>query len=397
MAAPRAQRADARRNIAAILDAATDCLARDPEMSIAGIAAAAGVGRITLYGHFKTRADLVDAVLVRIVGRADAILDATDTSGDPAGALARLVESSWQLVHQFRNILLAAQRELPAERIRGVHDRILRRVQSLIEQGQHAGTFRRDMPQQWLITTTYSLMHAAAEDAAAGRLDAGDAAGLITATLLAAFTPTRADHPARSARISTERRSTPPASARNLPRKPYLRTSRHPAEDLRSQHRRAGRCCQASLGSGPSGTVAVVTFRFASGRASATRNRLIAASSGFGSRARLSARYQYRSQQADRATGRSSPARWCVRPGPAQVAQLPVSVQERAWRAGHAAGEDPGVVVDAPGCCGQQRRPFGQEGPSGRGGRHRSRHLGGGEFGRDVVRCEEPQPLCHGG
>ena len=47
-------------------------------------------------------------------------------------------------------------------------------MQSLIEQGQRAGTFRCDMPQQWLITTTYSLMHAAAEDAA---------------TLLAAFTP----------------------------------------------------------------------------------------------------------------------------------------------------------------------------------------------------------------
>ena len=88
MAAPRAQRADARRNIAAILDAATQCLARDPDMSIAGIAAAAGVGRITLYGHFKTRANLVDAVLVRTVQRADAILDATDTSGDPAEALA---------------------------------------------------------------------------------------------------------------------------------------------------------------------------------------------------------------------------------------------------------------------------------------------------------------------
>ena len=140
MAAPRAQRADARRNIAAILDAATECLARDPEMSIAGIAAAAGVGRITLYGHFKTRADLVDAVLVRTVQQCDAILDATDTSGDPAEALARLVASSWQLVHQFRNILLAAQRELPAERIRGVHDRILRRMQSLIEQGQRAGS-----------------------------------------------------------------------------------------------------------------------------------------------------------------------------------------------------------------------------------------------------------------
>jgi len=45
------------------------------------------------------------------------------------------------------------------------------------------------MPQQWLITTAYSLMHATAEDTAAGRIDAGNAARLITATLLAAFTP----------------------------------------------------------------------------------------------------------------------------------------------------------------------------------------------------------------
>jgi TetR/AcrR family transcriptional regulator, mexCD-oprJ operon repressor len=185
----RAQRADARRNIAAILDAATDCLARDPEMSIAGIAAAAGVGRITLYGHFKTRGDLVDAVLARTIEHAGTILDATETGGDPAEALTRLVAASWQIVHQFRNILLAAQRELPAGRIRDVHDPILRRVQSLIERGQRAGTFRRDLPRQWLITTAFSLMHAAAEDTAAGRLEAGDAPRLITATLLAAFTP----------------------------------------------------------------------------------------------------------------------------------------------------------------------------------------------------------------
>lgn len=188
-AAHRPQRADARRNIAAILDAATDCLARDPETSLADIAAAAGVGRITLYGHFKTRADLVDAVMVRVVARADAILDATDTSGDPAEALARLVASSWQIVHQFGNILLAAERELPAERIRGVHDRILRRVQSLIERGQDAGTFRTDLPRQWLVTTAYSLMHGAADDVAAGRLNAGEVAGLLIATLLAAFSP----------------------------------------------------------------------------------------------------------------------------------------------------------------------------------------------------------------
>lgn len=187
--APRAQRADARRNIAAILDAATDCLARDPEVSIADIASAAGVGRITLYGHFKTRAELVDAVMIRIVQHAGAILEATDTDGDPADALARLVASSWRIVHQFRNILLAAQRELPAERIRGAHDPILGLVHSLIGRGQDAGTFRNDLPRQWLITTAFSLMHAAAEDAAAGRITADDAPRLITTTLLAAFSP----------------------------------------------------------------------------------------------------------------------------------------------------------------------------------------------------------------
>ena len=187
--ARRAQRADARRNAAAILDAATDCLARDPEMSIADIAAAAGVGRITLYGHFKSRAELVDAVLVRIIEHADTILDATDIGGDPAGALTRLVAASWRIVRQFSNILVAAQRELPAERIRGVHDPILRRVQALISRGQQAGTFRTDLPGHWLTTTTFSLMHAAAEDAATGRIKADDAARLITSTLLAAFAP----------------------------------------------------------------------------------------------------------------------------------------------------------------------------------------------------------------
>jgi len=193
---PRAQRADARRNVAAILDAATDCLARDPEVSTADIAAAAGVGRITLYGHFKNRAELVDAVMGRAIEHADAILAAIDTAGDPREELARLVAASWQIVHRFRNILLAAHRELPNERIRGIHDPVLRQVQDLIECGQRTGAFRSDMPMHWLTTTSFSLMHAAAEDVAAGRLDASDAPRLITATLLGAFTPPAADSPA---------------------------------------------------------------------------------------------------------------------------------------------------------------------------------------------------------
>ncbi|WP_182897455.1 TetR/AcrR family transcriptional regulator [Microbispora sp. H10830] len=188
-AAQAERRADARRNIRSILDAAQLCLARDADASVADIAKAAGVGRVTLYGHFKTRADLVDAVLTRTMEQSDAALDATDTSGDPCQALTRLVGASWQIVHQFHSVLQAAQRELPPERILAVHDRTLQRVQAIIDRGRRAGAFRDDLPARWLVTTVFSLMHAAAEDTAAGRLDADDAARVISATLLAALTP----------------------------------------------------------------------------------------------------------------------------------------------------------------------------------------------------------------
>ncbi|HKB29371.1 MAG TPA: TetR/AcrR family transcriptional regulator [Streptosporangiaceae bacterium] len=195
----RELRADARRNVAAILDAALRCLARDPDASVGDIAQAAGVGRVTLYGHFKSRADLIDAVLARTVERADAALDATDTTGDPRAALTRLVASSWEHVDHFRSLLPAAQRELPADRIRSRHDRILRRVQALIERGRRAGAFRTDLPARWLISTCYGVMHAAAEDCASGRLDSADAARVIAATLVAAFTPPGEPVPAPSA------------------------------------------------------------------------------------------------------------------------------------------------------------------------------------------------------
>jgi TetR/AcrR family transcriptional repressor of mexCD-oprJ operon len=184
----RERRADARRNIAAILDAALTCIVGDPEASIGEIAKAAGVGRVTLYGHFSSRAELVDAVFARNLEQADHVLDVTDLDGDPRQALDRLIASSWQIVSRFRALLAAAQRELPAERIRVHHDRPMRRVHSLIERGQREGAFRTDLPTAWLVATFYSTVHSAADELAADRLAGDDVPQVITATLQAAFT-----------------------------------------------------------------------------------------------------------------------------------------------------------------------------------------------------------------
>ena len=63
------------------------------------------------------------------------------------------------------------------------------------------GSFRRDLPRHWLTTTVYSHMHGAAEDVAVSRVNADDAAGLITGTLLSSFTPPAERHEPGMTRI----------------------------------------------------------------------------------------------------------------------------------------------------------------------------------------------------
>ncbi|MEV2226671.1 TetR/AcrR family transcriptional regulator [Nocardia vinacea] len=194
-----AKRADARRNIAAILDAAQECLAADPDANISDIARRAGVGRVTLYGHFASRADLIDAVFTRAVTDSDQALDSVDIDGDPREALSRLVAASWKIIDRFRSLLLAAQNHIPSERIRAAHDLPMRRVRRLIERGQKESIFRDDLPLSWLVAVYHSVVHGAAGEITAGRIADDDAATLITTTLLAAYAPlgaaTRSPHP----------------------------------------------------------------------------------------------------------------------------------------------------------------------------------------------------------
>lgn len=184
-----AQRADALRSIDAIVEAAAECLGRNPEASLSEIARAAGVGRVTLYAHFASRAEVVDAAMSRAVDRGNEALDAVDLSGDPLLALARYVDAGWHLVDRARALLVAAQRELPPGRIRELHNGPAARVETLISRGRAEGVFRTDLPIEWLVNVLHSVMHSAADEIRAGRLSSDRAAAHITATVLAAFTP----------------------------------------------------------------------------------------------------------------------------------------------------------------------------------------------------------------
>lgn len=184
-----ARRADAERNIAAILEAGTRLLSADPGASVAEIAKAAGVGRVTLYGHFPSREALVDAVLDHTVGLADAVLEdeALDTAPAPE-AMAGLLHSSWEILDRHRRLFVAADRVLPTERIREHHDRPLRRVERLIARGQDDGDFRTDLPLEWLVTTFFAIIHSAAQEREAGRLAAEEVEPVLIRTMLSLLT-----------------------------------------------------------------------------------------------------------------------------------------------------------------------------------------------------------------
>ncbi|MGW2149489.1 TetR/AcrR family transcriptional regulator [Nonomuraea bangladeshensis] len=184
-----ARRADAERNIAAILEAATRLLSADPAASVADIAKAAGVGRVTLYGHFPSREALVDAVLEHAVGLADAVLDDPTLDERPAPeAMAALLRSSWEVLDRHRRLFVAADRIMATERIREHHERPLRRVERLIERGRREGDFRTDLPLPWLVTTFFSIIHSAAQERESGRLPAEDVERVLVTTMLSLLT-----------------------------------------------------------------------------------------------------------------------------------------------------------------------------------------------------------------
>jgi TetR/AcrR family transcriptional regulator, mexCD-oprJ operon repressor len=184
-----ARRADARRNVEKILEAAVACLSRNPDASVSEIAQAAGVGRVTLYGHFGSREALIEAALTQVLDEGDQVLAGVDLTGDPREALGVLIESGWLLMAQAGAVLDAARETLPPGRIQELHVKPARRVEDLIRRGQSEGVFRADLPASWLTSALHHLMKGAAVDVSSGRLDRADAPHFISETVLAAYAP----------------------------------------------------------------------------------------------------------------------------------------------------------------------------------------------------------------
>jgi TetR/AcrR family transcriptional regulator, mexCD-oprJ operon repressor len=180
------RRAAAQRSVEAILDAAERLLASGADTSTSAVAAAAGVSRVTLYAHFPTRGDLLEATAARAVSRgAEAIATADLRAGEPAHALDRLIETSWQRLDL--TLFEVARGELSAAALRRAHEQIDAPILALIRRGRRTGAFGSDVRASWQLATYYALIHAAAEEVNAGRLRPREAIPAVRSTIRAAW------------------------------------------------------------------------------------------------------------------------------------------------------------------------------------------------------------------
>ena len=141
----RAPRRDAAENREALIAAAKTVLNRDPSASLETIAAAAGLSRRSVYGHFANRDDLLFEL---VTSGAKRVADALEglTHPDPVVRLALIASRLWREVDAVRVMAVVAVRGPLAAHTTSALAPVRRGVREAIADGRAAGSMRQDLP-----------------------------------------------------------------------------------------------------------------------------------------------------------------------------------------------------------------------------------------------------------
>jgi AcrR family transcriptional regulator len=144
----RAPRADAHRNRERLLEAAKTAFAAGDKVSLESIARAAGVGIGTLYRHFPTREDLIEAVYRAERRRLCEAVDDLVTCPDAAAALRVWMDRFGDYISAKREMADALRAIIASGAITAEEARaeLSTAVQRLIDAGAAQGTLRPDVP-----------------------------------------------------------------------------------------------------------------------------------------------------------------------------------------------------------------------------------------------------------
>lgn len=182
MSTPSRLRADAARNVEQILATAETTLAQRPETTMQEIATASGLGRATVYRHFPTREELLDALRERALDEAErALAGALLDEGSAPEALERAVAALLSVGRRYSS--LVSQIALHPELLVG-RPGLAQPLGSVIVRGRQAGELDAGLSPPFVIGALAGLLVAAVRGQAKDRLAPEDAAAVVTRTLL---------------------------------------------------------------------------------------------------------------------------------------------------------------------------------------------------------------------
>jgi len=172
----------------AIVDAAIAVLASNPGASLSEVALAAGVGRSTLHHHFRTRAELVEAIsLLSVTETNAATRRAIESEGTAHQRLERMLEAVVPIGDRFHFVVSApamAEPMSPDADAWVVHREELAWVEKLVVDLQTERTIDPSIPIGWAVATIDNLIWQAWREMHEGRLAPVDAPRLALRTVL---------------------------------------------------------------------------------------------------------------------------------------------------------------------------------------------------------------------
>jgi AcrR family transcriptional regulator len=181
-----AGRSDARRNRETVIEAALVTLADDPQASMLDVAAAAGLGRTTVYRHFERREELIVALFERVIAESQAATGAVIEEGTGvAETLMALGPVMIAIGQRFR--FLRAHLEIGAEVLADSKAIPDDPVRVFLVEAQAAGALRADAPLAWMQSLMQSSAMATMDEIHAGNVDPETAGRLLGETFVAAL------------------------------------------------------------------------------------------------------------------------------------------------------------------------------------------------------------------
>ena len=172
----------ARTQHAHLLDAAVTYLVVNPRASLADIAAAAGMGRTTLFKRYATRDELEHAVAMRAV---DVCLEAARSSQTTAmdGGLRSLVTALIPVGPQLNFLWRTPSLQSDAEFCAAYTD-VETAIVDVLARAKAADVLDRAQPEWWLRQALVALVYVAWECVESGRLARLDAPDRVLYTML---------------------------------------------------------------------------------------------------------------------------------------------------------------------------------------------------------------------